>query len=197
MKQVYNEPSRLHELGFTTWYSRAWKLGQQYNIDLFNNDFKTYCKLFIENKFRENWELDVQNIDKNPILRTYAKIKTTFGIAKYLELVKNFRYGNAFTKIRTSSHTLEIENGGVKIPACQWLCKICNVQEDEIHFVMDCVMNVSQSNTLLYNITADYSSFENLDKISTFKYLFSTDNAQHLTWLGKLLYKSFIKRTNF
>ena len=151
VKQVYNELSRLHELGFTTWYSRALKLGQQYNIDLFNNDgdFKTYCKLFIENKFRETWELDVQNVDKNPILRTYAKIKTTFGIEKYLELVKNFRYRNAITKIRTSSHALEIEkgrhrNGGVKIPACQRLCKICNVQEDEIHFVLDCVMNVSE-----------------------------------------------------
>ena len=204
VKQVYNELSKLDELGFTTWYSRALKLGQQYNIDLFNNDgdFKTYCKLFVENKFRENWELDVQNVNKNPILRTYAKIKTTFGIEKYLELVKNFRYRNAITKIRTSSHALEIEkgrhrNGGVKIPACQRLCKICNVQEDEIHFVMDCVMNVSERNTLLYNITADYSSFENLDKISKFKYLFYTENAQHLTWLGKFLHKSFIKRTNF
>ena len=106
------------------------------------------------------------------------------------------------TKIRTSSHALDIEkgrhrNGGVKIPACQRLCKICKVQEDEIHFVMDCVMNVSERNTLLYSITADYSSFENLDKISKFKYLFSTENAQHLTWLGKFLHKSFIKRTNF
>ena len=54
VKHVYNELSRLHELGFTTWYSRAWKLGQQYDIDLFNNDgdFKIYCKLFIEKKFR-------------------------------------------------------------------------------------------------------------------------------------------------
>ena len=130
------------------------------------------------------------------------RLKPIFGIEKYLELVKNFRYRNAITKIRTSSHALEIEkgrhrNGGVKIPACQRLCKICNVQEDEIHFVMDCVMNVSERNTLLYNITADYSSFENLDKISKFKRLFSTENAQHLTWLGKFLHKSFIKRTNF
>ena len=67
VKQVYNELSRLHELGLTTWYSRAWNLVHQYNIDLFNNDgdFKTYCKSFIESKFRENWELDVQNIDKS------------------------------------------------------------------------------------------------------------------------------------
>ena len=48
-----------------------------------------------------------------------------------------------------------------------------------------------------YNITADYSSFENLVKKSKFKYLFSTENAQHLTWLGTFLHKSFIKRTNF
>ena len=77
VKQVYNGLSRLHELGFTPWYSRAWKLVRQYDSDLFNNDgdFKTYCKSFIENKFRENWEFDVQNIDKNPILLTYAKLK--------------------------------------------------------------------------------------------------------------------------
>ena len=64
VKQVCNELSRLHELGFTTWYIRAWQLVRQYDIDLFNNDgdFKTYCKSFIENKFTENWELDVQNI---------------------------------------------------------------------------------------------------------------------------------------
>ena len=66
VKQVNNELSRLHELGFTTWYSRVWKLVHQYNIDLFNNDgdLKTYCKSVIENKFRENWEIDVQNKDK-------------------------------------------------------------------------------------------------------------------------------------
>ena len=30
VKQVYNELSWLHELGWTTWCSRAWKLVQQY-----------------------------------------------------------------------------------------------------------------------------------------------------------------------
>ena len=113
VKQVLRELSRLHELGFTTWCSRAWKLVQQYNIDIFHNDgnFKTYCQSSIENKFIQNWELDVQNVEKNPILRTYAKIKTTFGIEKYIDSVRNFRYRNAITKIRTSSHSLEIEKG--------------------------------------------------------------------------------------
>ena len=148
VKQVYNELSRLHELGFTTWCSRAWKLVQQYNIDIFHNDgnFKRYC-IFIQ-----NWELDVQNVEKNPILRTYAKIKTTFGIEKYIDSVRNFRYRNAITKIRTSSHSLEIEKGrhrknGGTIPACQRLCQNCNVVEDEIHFVMDCTINLSERRT--------------------------------------------------
>ena len=86
VKQVYNELSRLHELGFTTWCSRVWKLVQQYDIDIFHNDgnFKTYCQSSIENKFIQNWAFDVQNVKKNPILRTYAKIKTTFGIENML-----------------------------------------------------------------------------------------------------------------
>ena len=163
VKQVYNELSRLHELWFTTWCSRVWKLVQQYNIDIFHNDgnFKTYCQSSIENKFIQNWKLDVHNVEKNPILRTYAKIKTTFGIEKYVDSVRNFRYRNAITKIRTSSHSLEIEKGrhrknGGKIPACQRLCQNCNVVEDEIHFVMDCTINLSKRRTLFNNITADY-----------------------------------------
>ena len=203
VKQVYNELSRLHELGFTTWCSRVWKLVQQYNIDIFHNDgnFKTYCQSSIENKFIQNWEFDVQNVEKNPILRTYAKIKTTFGIEKYVDSVRNFRYRNAITKIRTSSHSLEIEKGrhrkiGNKIPACQRLCQNYNVVEDEIHFVMDCTINLSERRTLFNNITADSSPFENLDRMSKFKYLFSTENAQHLTWLGNFLYTCFSKRIN-
>ena len=189
VKQVYNELSRLHELGFTTWCSRVWKVVQQYNIDIFHNDgnFKTYCQSSIENKFIQNWEFDVQNVEKNPILRTYAKIKTTFGIEKYGDSVRNFRYRNAITKIRTSSHSLEIEKGrhrknGNKIPACQRLCQNCNVVEDEIHFVMDCTINLSERRTLFNNITADSSPFENLDRMSKFKYLFSTE--MHNTWHG-------------
>ena len=50
VKQVYNELSSLYELGFTTWYSRAWKLVHQYDIDLSNNDgdVKTYCKYLLK-----------------------------------------------------------------------------------------------------------------------------------------------------
>ena len=74
VKQVYNELFRLHELGFTTWCNRVWKLVQQYKIDIFYNDgnFKTYCQSSIENKFIQNWEFDVQSVEKNPILRIYA-----------------------------------------------------------------------------------------------------------------------------
>ena len=109
---------------------------------------------------------------------------------------RSFRTGvigyhyNAITKIRTSPHSLKIEkdrhrkNGG-SIPACQRLCQNCNVVEDEMHFVMDCTINLSERRTLFNNATADYNLFENLDEMSKFKYLFSTENAQHLTWMGK------------
>ena len=200
VKQVYNELSRLHELGFTTWCSRALKHVQQNNIDIFHNDgyFKTYSQSFIENKFIQSWEPDVQNVEKNPILRTYAKIKTNFGIEKYIDSVRNFRYRNIITKIRTNSHSLEIEKGRHrknegKIRTCQRLCKNCNVVEDGIHFVIACIINLSD---IFNNITADYNPFENLDKMSKFKYLFSTENAQHLTWLGKFLYTCFNKSIN-
>ena len=70
------------------------------------------------------------------------------------------------------------------------LCQNCNVVEDEIHFVMDCNMtiNISEIRIRLDNITADYNNFEKLDKISQFKYSFSTENTLHFAWPGKCLH---------
>ena len=60
----------------------------------------------------------------------------------YPRLISNLRYRNALTRLRTSSHTLEIERGRYttpKTPVCDRLCRTCNVTEDEIHFILNCV----------------------------------------------------------
>ena len=60
----------------------------------------------------------------------------------YLYLISNLRYGNALTRLRTSSHTLEIERGRYTIPktsGCDRLCRPCNLTEDDIHFLLYCV----------------------------------------------------------
>ena len=88
------------------------------------------------------WREEVQNIDKNPILRNYKTYKSEFGIEPYLYLISNLRYRNALTNLRTSSDPLEIERGRYAIPknpVCDRLCRTCNVTEDEIRFLLNCV----------------------------------------------------------
>lgn len=44
-------------------------------------------------------------------LRTYCKIKTSFGFEKYLHIINNFTLRRAITKLGISSHRLKIETG--------------------------------------------------------------------------------------
>ena len=58
---------------------------------------------------------------------------------KYLDMVTDKRYRTAITRLRTSSHTLEIERGRYTIPrtpAADRLCCVCKVVEDEEHFLV-------------------------------------------------------------
>ena len=76
-----------------------------------------------------------------PILRTYSKIKSSFGIAPYLDTVKNPKYRIAMAQLRTSSHTLAIERGRYTRPKLHIndrTCNICGTVEDEIHFLVHC-----------------------------------------------------------
>ena len=63
------------------------------------------------NCYKHSWLLEVMNINRNLILRTYAMSKTEFGSEKYLEAISDCRYRIAMTKLRSSSHTLEVERG--------------------------------------------------------------------------------------
>ena len=55
-----------------------------------------------------------------------------------MESITDFRYRTAITKLRCSSHALEIERGryqNPKVPRYLRLCLVCQVVEDEEHFV--------------------------------------------------------------
>ena len=68
----------------------------------------------MEQKFIAEWQNDVKNESKYPILRTYRKFKTRYELEPYLYLVKNPKYRIAISKLRSSSHMLEIERGDIR-----------------------------------------------------------------------------------
>ena len=127
------------------WITKVNVLARNLNIDLNCTDtnlFKMYCKTIVKNDFTRRWAEELCDVDIK--LRMYRTIKHTFGRELYIDLVSDARYKVAITKIRTSSHPLEIERDrhtNPKTPVHLQLCQICKEVEDEMHFPIFCKKN--------------------------------------------------------
>ena len=94
VKQTYSELSRLYNYGFSTWVTKVFASVQKYDIDLNINrgfKFKQYCKNKVINHHKTYWWTELQNVEKNLILRNYNMYKLEFGMEKYLDLVTHTR----------------------------------------------------------------------------------------------------------
>ena len=93
----------------------------------------------MKDKFVNYWTPEIQNSSKNPIIRYDNSHKTVLYMEQYLDTISDIGCGAALTRLRTSSHTLEIERGRYTVPRtpiCYRLYINCNDVEDEIHFVV-------------------------------------------------------------
>ena len=189
VKKVYNALENLYLQGFTTWITKVRELIHNYNlnVEMDNESFKRACKGVVSNKFIEDWNDELNDTQKNPLLRTYIKIKTEFTMEPYLDLVQNYRYRKAISSIRTSSHTLTVECGRHhNIPLNMILCHACCMIDDEMHFITNCKINQVEQDILYCNIMQVDQSFMDLHAM--------TRNLQILTWLGKFIHRSLSAR---
>ena len=94
VKKVYNVLENPHLRGFTTWITKVRELIHNYNlnVEMDSESFKRACKGAVSNKFIEDWNAELNDTQKNPLLRTYKQIKTEFTMEPYLDLVQNYRY---------------------------------------------------------------------------------------------------------
>jgi hypothetical protein len=112
-------------------------------------------------------------------------------MADYLTLMENKKYRNVITKIRLSSHCLEIEQGRHRnIPRNERLCKLClqRTIEDEFHFILECPV---YNNIRRQYIPHWYRTRPNMIK---FIDLLSSSDVQILYRLAKYLIKAFEER---
>ena len=201
-KQVFNELKNLHELGFHTWASEVLALGREYDIDFSCklSQFKNVSRNNVRAKFRNNWFDELQDIEQNPILRTYNTFKSSFAIEPYLICVKELKYRVAISRLRSSSHTLAIERRRYerpKPPIEQRVCIACTSSvEDEVHFVTQCVINIDDRRILERKISEVYSNYMQFNDIQKFMFLNTSYDARIMTWYGKFLHNSF-KVRNF
>ena len=105
--------------------------------------FKELCHERLKNSFIMSWMNNLGNgCESSSILKTYSLYKMNFGTECYLEHISKPKFRIALSKLRASSHDLEVERGRYvppKLDTTKRLCISCHVTEDEEHFVTDCV----------------------------------------------------------
>ena len=156
--------------------------------------FKKYYKITISNCYKHRWLLEVTNLSRNPILRTYSMFKTEFHFEKCLEDITNYRCRTAMTKLRSSSHTLAIERWRYTKPKTdisEQLCPLCNAVEDEIHFVINYKLYEAERLRFFSKLMTKIRNCNELDDVEKFILLMSREDNQIVTWTGKFINKSF------
>ena len=165
------------------------------------NSFKTHCKELVRGKFIESWKCELNDLDKNPILRMYKLIKTDFSMEPYLNLIKEAKYRRSLTKLRFSSHNLEIERGRHTkpvTPVIEISCIVFGVVDDELHFVTSCKKHTTERERLysyvVYVVYVDshVPNFGELNNAEKFIYLLTNENPS-LLHLSKFIHRCFLK----
>ena len=114
----------------------------------------------------------------------------------YLYQVKESKYRIAISRLRASSHVLEIERRRYtrsKTPITERLCPFSNAVEDEQHFLLICKIYDQERNRMFSKISTKYKNCE-IESRSAFKFLLTSDDPLVPNALGKFIYTAFQKR---
>ena len=93
----------------------------------------------IKEEYISYWKIRSHESSK---LSFYKQIASDYKMANYLTTIRQRKYKIGLTKLRVSAHDLKIETGRyTNLPRDKRLCNVCNVLEDEYHFLDDCKSN--------------------------------------------------------
>lgn len=154
-------------------------------------DEKLFLKIVkqrLRDNFIQTWNAEINQSTRSIFYRNIADFK----YQDYLDAVKVKKFRNALSRLRVSSHRLEVETGRwnrpQRIEYVERKCRICNKLEDEFHFVFEC------------------SAFESIRKTYISRYfrvrpnmfkcieLFTSSNSKNINKLASYVYRAFEKR---
>ena len=153
------------------------------------DEFMTALKQRLTDNFVQNWHSRLEDSSRAVFYRSIA----SFHFQPYLEHINVSKFSQALSKLRISSHRLEIEAGRWvrphSIPVNDRKCAVCQVLEDEYHFVLECRMYTE--------LRRKYISKYYWHRPSMFKFveLINTCNTRYLKNLGAFVYQAFKTRT--
>ena len=168
------------------------------NPQLFNNN--TFIDLFtrrVLDNFCQTWNSDISSFSK---LDSYKCLKGSFEKEKYLDILENRKLRNAFCRLRISSHPLKIEAGRYNkpkpIPREERICTLCNVLDDEPHFLISCKKYDSKRAEMLTKLKKGIivKYFENKNEKDKYIYLLTNKNPSIIEPVASFIYECLFKR---
>ena len=154
---------------------------------MIKKEFKYKYTNLLENK--------INNLEENNKLYLFKQVKLSLDEEFYLTN-EDLNIRQCFTKLRISDHNLEIERGRYyKIPRQERLCKICNVIENEEHFVLHCKINKKIRDDLFKTLENENEKFKNMDNDKKLVYLLNPTSYKHVKIIGSYLKRSLELRT--
>ena len=154
------------------------------------NQFLTVLRQRLKDQYMQDWSNEINNSSR---ARFYRNI-SDFCIQPYLNLITIRKFRSAMTKLRVSSHRLEVEIGRwsrpVSTPFDERKCRICDKLEDEFHFLFEC--------SLYADLRKQYISRYFIVRPSMYKLieLFKNDSKKTVRNLSIFIYKAFQLRQN-
>jgi hypothetical protein len=165
----------LDSLGF----SDVWIYGVGHP-DLFLNIFKQRMK----DHFIQSWN-EILNISSKA---DSYRLFSDFSFKEYLNIVNISKFRHELTRLRTSSHRLNVETGRWHkprpIPRNDRKCELCNKLEDEFHFLLECRLYCAYRKKY---INSYYWRNPNIPKFIS---LLNSSNKTEILNLATFVYKS-------
>ena len=154
------------------------------------NEFMSVLKQRLTDNFVQNWSSRLDNSSRALFYRSIASFK----FQPYLEYINICKFSQSFSKLRMSSHRLQIEAGRwarpSSIPLNERKCSFCQVIEDEFHFVLKCQLYSDLRKKYISNYYWRRPSIVKLLE------LLNSDNQTRIRRLGAFIHQAFKLRTD-
>ena len=150
---------------------------------------KTQSKYKLQHDYIRDWFGEIGNVDRHPILRTYAIFKTKFSQENYIEFLSNKKYQRTISCFRVSSRRLGIETGRhekPRVPPELRLCKYCESEavDDELHFFYQLWFSFKSRQILFSVLGVNTDNFYSLTDIDKFKEILTSQRHEVILALG-------------